>query len=361
MRSSKRRLLAVVLLLPLSFGSGSVLADDPAATAFVPQTLLQLIHAPEVQKELGLQPEDEKLLAMLREIDAPWWRSRNLPADEQQGVVAELEKQFLARLKGVLTADQIKRLRQLEAQSQGTRAILRTGIAKAIGLNEKQRQALQKICSETDRVARKLQSNPDDRSAIEQELATARDAEQQKVNELLDASHRVALGRLIGKPFDTTSLKRIYPLAPELIDSGEWTGGTPTTLADHRGKVVLVHFYAFQCHNCVANFDHYNRWQQEWADQGVTVIGIQTPETTAERDVTLVRIAAKEKGFEFPVLIDLYSKNWEAWGNTMWPTVYVVDKNGYIRSWWQGELNWQGATGDKTIEQMVAQLQSESP
>ena len=37
----------------------------------------------------------------------------------------------------------------------------------------------------------------------------------------------------------------------------------------------------------------------------------------------------------------------------MWPTVFVVDKNGYLRHWWQGELNWKGATGDKTIEQVV--------
>ncbi|MBL8873952.1 MAG: hypothetical protein JNK90_29525, partial [Planctomycetaceae bacterium] len=39
--------------------------------------------------------------------------------------------------------------------------------------------------------------------------------------------------------------------------------------------------------------------------------------------------------------------------NTMWPTVYVIDKRGYIRHWWQGELNWQGATGDKVIEDVV--------
>jgi len=90
-----------------------------------------------------------------------------------------------------------------------------------------------------------------------------------------------------------------------------------------------------------------------------TLIGIQTPETSAERNVSLVKAAAKEKGFQFPVLIDLQNKNWDAWGNTMWPTVYVVDKKGYIRSWWQGELNWQGATGDKTIETLIDQLLAE--
>lgn len=306
-----------------------------------------------------MDPDNEALLAVLRELDGPWWRSRNLPEDKQQQAVGELEKELLSRLKGMLSADAFRRLREIEVQSQGVRALLRPNIAKAIGLHSNQVQSLEASCLETDRIARKLVGNPKNRGAIEQELSRARETEQKLLNESLTSPQRSALGKLVGKPFDTAGLKRILPLAPELIDSGEWTDGRPTTLADHRGKVVLVHFYAFQCHNCVANFDHYNRWQKELARRGVSVIGIQTPETAAERNVSLVRAAAKEKGFEFPVLIDTNSKNWDAWGNTMWPTVYVVDKRGYIRSWWQGELNWQGATGDKSIETLVDQLLAE--
>ena len=313
-----------------------------------------------MQKELGFQPEDEKLLAVLREIDGPWWRSRNLPEEKQQGIISELEKQLLKELKGILSEDKIKRLREIEVQSQGSRSLLRGGIAKTVGLSGTQNQEIQKIFLDTDKVARKLVENPKDRSEIEQKLTIARETEQKRLSELLNPAQRTSLSKLIGKPFDTVGLKRVYPLAPELIDSGEWTGGEPTTLADHRGKVVLVHFYAFQCHNCVANFDHYNRWQESLVSRGVTLIGIQTPETSAERNVSLVKAAAQEKGFQFPVLIDVSSKNWDAWGNTMWPTVYVVDKNGYIRWLWQGELNWQGATGDKSIEKLVDELIAES-
>ena len=43
----------------------------------------------------------------------------------------------------------------------------------------------------------------------------------------------------------------------------------------------------------------------------------------------------------------------------MWPTVYVIDRNGYLRHWWQGELNWKGATGDEAIEQLIAELREE--
>ncbi len=358
MHLSKNALL--IMILVIVFVASHAFCEEPKQTPVVPQTLLKLIHTPEVQEELGLQPDDEALLAVLREIDQTWWPSRNLPEEKQFVTVSELEKQLLKELKGLLKEDKIKRLREIELQSQGTRSLLRPGIAKAAGLSSSQSQEIQKIFLQTDKLARRMSEMPKDRAGLEQELNSAREAEQRRLNELLTSAQRVSLGKLIGKPFDTASLKRIYPLAPELIDSGEWTGGEPTTLADQRGKVVLIHFYAFQCHNCVANFGHYNRWQKSLASRGVCVIGIQTPETSAERDVSLVSAAAREKGFQFPVLIDLQNKNWDAWGNTMWPTVYVVDKKGYIRSWWQGELNWQGATGDKSIETLVDQLLAES-
>jgi peroxiredoxin len=360
MRILHHAFLAILPITTFLYGTTSN-GEDSSKKPIVPQTLLKLIHTPEVQKELGFQPEDEKLLAVLREIDGPWWRSRNLPEEKQQAIISELEKQLLKELKGLLSEDKIKRLREIEVQSQGSRSLLRGGIAKTAGLSKTQNQEIQKIFLDTDQVARKLVENPKDRSEIEQKLVVARETEQKRLSELLNSTQRTSLAKLIGKPFDTVSLKRVYPLAPELIDSGEWTGGEPTTLADQRGKVVLVHFYAFQCHNCVANFDHYNRWQESLVSRGVTLIGIQTPETSAERNVSLVKAAAREKGFQFPVLIDVSSKNWDAWGNTMWPTVYVVDKNGYIRWLWQGELNWQGATGDKSIEKLVDELIAESP
>ena len=348
--------ITVIACVPIA----RVFCEESEKTPVIPQTLLKLIHAPEVQEELGLNVDEDTLLAVLRKIDGLWWRSRNLSEDRQRETVGELEKQLLTELKSLLKEGKIKRLREIEVQSQGTRALLRVGVAKAVGLSSSQSQEIQKVFLETDNLARKVLENPKDRSELERELTAARETEQRRLNELLTPAQRMSLGKLVGKPFDTAILKRIYPLAPELIDSGEWTGGRPTTLADQHGKVVLIHFYAFQCHNCVANFDHYNRWQKTLADRGVTVIGIQTPETSAERNVALVKAAAKEKGFQFPVLIDLQNKNWDAWGNTMWPTVYVVDKKGYIRSWWQGELNWQGATGDKSIETLVDQLLAES-
>ena len=136
-------------------------------------------------------------------------------------------------------------------------------------------------------------------------------------------------------------------------------------LAANAGVTPRTHcagsLYAFQCHNCHANFPIYQRWHERYQDRGVVVIGIQTPETAAEAEPERVRAAAEERGFQFPVLLDLDKRNWNAWSNTMWPTVYVVDQRGYLRHWWQGELNWRGATGDQAIEELVEQLLQEQP
>lgn len=343
----------IVLAMPCS-----VRSQDSDQEPLIPQNLLKLIHAPEVQEELGIL-EDKRLLEILKEIDAIWWPARNLPEAKQIETVRDLEIRLLEELKSIITPEKLRRLREIEVQSQGTRSLLRSGIAKSIGLSDQQLNEIKKACLTTDSIARKLNEKRGGDTNLEKQLKSAREKEQTVINGALAPANRQALAKLIGKPFDTMALKRVFPLAPELIDSGEWTGSERPTLDSLRGNVVLVHFYAFQCHNCVANFDHYNRWHESLSEKGVKVIGIQTPETAAERDPSLVKQAALNKGFGFPVLIDLKNENWDAWGNTMWPTVYVIDKRGYIRSLWEGELNWQGATGEKTIEKLVDELLAE--
>lgn len=341
------------------FAANVALSQTDALVTSVPQNLLKLVHAPEVQAEIGLDG-DERLLTILKDIDRVWWPARILPETKQVETIRGLEEKLLDSLKPILTPAQFRRLREIEAQSQGTRVLIRPEVAKAIGLDDQQRLTIKNAFLATDSAARDLAAKQGGDADLEKKLQAAQNDEKRIINDSLSIANRQALGKLIGEPFDTSSLKRIYPLAPELIESNEWAGSGQVTLESQRGKVVLVHFYAFQCHNCVANFEHYKRWHAALSKNGVAVIGIQTPETPAERDPELVKQAAEKRGFEFPVLIDVESSNWNAWGNTMWPTIYVIDKKGYIRFWWQGELNWQGATGDKTIEKLVNQLLAEN-
>lgn len=326
-------------------------------TKTVSQNLLKLVHTPEVQKELGVDEELEIAFEMLlRSIDKSWWPSRILPADKQRAKIAELENRLIQTVEQSLGTESVLRLRQIEIQSQGVRALVRPEVSSYLKINEKERQELESLFAATDKLESELQAAQGNVSNLAKELQESKKKETTRAVELLKPKQKELFQKIAGKPFETSQLTRIYPLAPELIDSEDRFGTGPRRLADLKGKVVIVHFYAFQCHNCVANFGHYKRWDEKLKERGVQVIGIQTPETREEADPEKVIQAAKRESFQFPVIVDLKKKNWDAWGNTMWPTVYVIDKKGYIRFWWQGELNWQGATVDKKIEEIVDRL-----
>ncbi|HEY1066012.1 MAG TPA: redoxin domain-containing protein, partial [Pirellulales bacterium] len=126
--------------------------------------------------------------------------------------------------------------------------------------------------------------------------------------------------------------------APEFEGVTEWINTEPVKLADLRGRVVVVHFYAFNCINCIRNLPHYNKWQKDFADQPVTIVGLQTPETDDERKIELVRKKAKESEMTHAIGFDADSKMWNAWGNDLWPTVYLIDRRGRVRYRWRGEL-----------------------
>lgn len=329
----------------------------------IPQCLLGLVHAPEVHKDLKLSVNQiGDLESLLRKVDGEWFPARNLPTDPQRAVTLNLESQVWQWFGKSATQEQRQRLWQLECYAQGSRSLLRNDMAERIGLQPSQQKKLAVLARATDEsrlaLARITFGDPELKGLQERAEKTIK-AERAGLTKIVLPEQMQKLKALLGDPFDPTKLKRVHAMAPEFASVDHWINSSALTMRELRGKVVLVHFYAFECHNCHANFGIYRRWHKELADKGVVVVGIQTPETNRERDAVAVRAAASERELNFPIMIDLKSENWKAWGNTMWPCVYVVDKQGYIRLWWPGELNWKGATGDKTIEEAVDSLLAE--
>lgn len=336
----------------------------PKAEILVPQVLLGLLHAPEVQQELGFKTGDqrEKLESVLTRVDGDWWRSRGLPIPERRKLVAQCERTVRDWLFLNVSRQTLDRLEQLEYRAQGARVLLRKDLADELRIGKTVTQKMIAIAATTDLAAVKLDSALREGSAtpeMHQALAQARDKESRAMLDLLSREQQVEFHRRLGPDFDTQSLQRIYPLAPELAVSRDWINSSPLTLKQLRGQVIILHFYAFECINCQRNLPIYQKWHDDWADKGVTVLGIQTPETAAEKRLEAVSEAARRDGITYPVLVDLESRNWKAWGNTMWPSVYVIDSQGYIRQWWQGELRWQGATGDQQMTALVEKLLAE--
>ena len=144
--------------------------------------------------------------------------------------------------------------------------------------------------------------------------------------------------------------------APEFSEGTTWLNGGPVKLADLRGRVVVVHFHARGCVNCVRNYPWYQKWHRELGPKGVVLIGIHTPETEAEKDVDKLREHLRTHGLEFPVAVDNEGANWKAWENRLWPCVYLIDKRGIVRWRWDGEFKYGPYDGDKTLRRKLEQL-----
>lgn len=131
-----------------------------------------------------------------------------------------------------------------------------------------------------------------------------------------------------------------FRAAPELAGD-VWLNSAPRTLAELRGKVVLVEFWTFACWNCQNVEPHVRAWHERYAARGLVVIGVHTPELDRERDLANVKQYLKEHRITWPVLVDNGFRTWRAYGNRYWPAFYLIDKQGRIRHQRFGEGGYE--------------------
>jgi peroxiredoxin len=147
------------------------------------------------------------------------------------------------------------------------------------------------------------------------------------------------------------------PAAPEFFGIAEWLNSKPVSLADQRGKVVVVHFWTNGCINCIHNYPHYRAWQERYKDRSdFVMVGVHTPEFDSEKDLGRLRDRLARHRLTFAVAVDNEAATWRAWNNQYWPAIYLVDKQGRIRHQWEGEL---GAEGFKTVTDQIDALLAE--
>jgi peroxiredoxin len=147
--------------------------------------------------------------------------------------------------------------------------------------------------------------------------------------------------------------------APELKGITEWINSKPMTLKDLRGRVVVLNFYAFGCVNCIRNYPHYKKWHSDFTEKAVTILGVHTPETVAERNVEQLRKKIIDQDLSYPTAVDARAETWNLWGNRWWPSVYLIDKKGVVRYRWDGELNWGNVEGERVMRSKIVALLEE--
>ncbi len=120
------------------------------------------------------------------------------------------------------------------------------------------------------------------------------------------------------------------PLAPE-ISNGIWINSEPLSLKSLQGRVVLIDFWTFACYNCRNTLPFLKKWDAQYRDKGLTIIGVHTPELDFERDIDQLRREVAGLGINYPVVTDQDYSTWKAYGVEAWPTVFLLDKQGRIR------------------------------
>ena len=145
--------------------------------------------------------------------------------------------------------------------------------------------------------------------------------------------------------------------APEIGGISSWINSDPLTIAELRGKVVLVDFWTYSCVNCIRTLPYLTEWHDKYADRGLVIIGVHTPEFAFERDRDNVLAAVARHRIEYPVAQDNHDVTWDAFGNIYWPAKYLIDGEGLVRYRHFGEGAY--AETEQQIRDLLAELGSE--
>ncbi|MFC4016758.1 NHL domain-containing thioredoxin family protein [Micromonospora sp. GCM10011542] len=140
--------------------------------------------------------------------------------------------------------------------------------------------------------------------------------------------------------------------APELRGRG-WlnTGGRDLTLADLRGKIVLADFWTFCCINCLHVLDELRPLEEKYGDV-LVVIGVHSPKFEHEKDADALAAAVERYGVHHPVLDDADLEMWQQYAARAWPTLSVIDPEGYVVATMAGEGHAEGLA--RLIDDLIA-------
>jgi thiol-disulfide isomerase/thioredoxin len=141
--------------------------------------------------------------------------------------------------------------------------------------------------------------------------------------------------------------------APEFMDVSGYINTSPITLKDLRGKVVLVDFWTYSCINCIRTLPYLVDWTTKYADKGLVIVGVHTPEFEFEKNIENVKAAVQKFGIKYPVFQDNDKGTWNAYENRYWPRKYIIDSEGYIRYDHIGEGGY--AETEKIIQTLLAE------
>jgi thiol-disulfide isomerase/thioredoxin len=128
---------------------------------------------------------------------------------------------------------------------------------------------------------------------------------------------------------------------PSLGGATGWLNSEPLGPAELRDHVVLANFWTLTCINWLRQEPYVRAWSQAYADDGLIVIGVHTPEFGFEHEIDRVQEAIEDRDIDYPIAADNDYDVWNAFDNNYWPALYFIDAEGVIRDEHFGEGRYE--------------------
>ena len=163
-------------------------------------------------------------------------------------------------------------------------------------------------------------------------------------------------------PCEGTTGGKVGNCAPEFAGTQEWINSGPLSMEELRGKVVLIDFWTYSCINCIRTLPYLRTWYERYADDGLVIVGVHTPEFHFEKVYENVVQATKDDEVTWPVVQDNDFAVWQSYENRFWPAKYLIDKDGVVRYTHFGEGKYGETESEirKLLEEVGADASIES-
>ena len=146
--------------------------------------------------------------------------------------------------------------------------------------------------------------------------------------------------------------------APEFTQTQRWfntPGSKPLSIEELTAddRVVLIDFWTYTCINCIRTLPYLREWDATYRDDGLTIVGVHSPEFPFEKDASNVEAAIADNDLDYPVVQDNELGTWNAFGNQYWPAKYLIDAKGRVRYTHFGEGSYE--TTEEAIRTLLAE------
>ncbi len=130
------------------------------------------------------------------------------------------------------------------------------------------------------------------------------------------------------------------------------------TLADYKGKVVVLNIWATWCAPCVVEMPTFEKLKALVADTNLRIVAVSTDDYVG---MDSVRTFARNLKLTFDILLDSVHRIDKDYLTTGYPETFVIARDGTIRKKWIGPADWASESNIALIRELLGTGQTQAP